>query len=265
MKITIESLALQAASANKLRLFLDYDGTLADFAPSPDDVLPDKELIGLFDDLVSMQNLLPAIISGRRLSHIQKLLPVKGLLLGGTYGIELLLPDGKQMNAFPYEKLRPTVERLEPRWRSLISGKAGFYLEDKGWSLALHGLRAAKAEADIAFLSALTIVMEEIADPHFRVIQGYRFLEYAPVVANKSKAVRKVLDEFTPGDAMIIYIGDDDKDEEAMEVVIDSGGYGIKVSSKPEKSRAQFTIHDPSGVRFWLRRLYSASRSGADN
>ena len=204
------------------------------------------------------------MISGRRLSHIQKLLPVKGLLLGGTYGIEVLMPDGRQLTAYPYEKLRPTIERIIPLWNTIIHGINGFYLEDKGWSLALHGLRAEQRDADEAFASALNVITEEIADPRFRVIQGNRFLEYAPVLANKSLAVRKVLNEFTPVDAMAIYIGDDDKDEEAMDVVIEAGGFGIKVSSSGEKTQAQFIIRDPSGVRLWLRSLYSACRGKAN-
>ncbi len=265
MMMEVEALALRAAQSRTIRLFLDYDGTLAGFAPSPDDVLPDKELIELFEDLVSLENLLPAVISGRRLSHIQKLLPVKGLLLGGTYGIELLMPDGRQITAYPFEKLRPTIERLKPLWSSIISEISGFYLEDKGWSLALHGLRAAEREADEAIAFAVKVVTEGMADPRFRVIRGHRFLEYAPVLANKSMAVRKVLNELTPGDAMAIYIGDDDKDEEAMEVVIEAGGFGIKVSLSDEKTPAQFTIRDPSGVRLWLRSLYSACRDKANS
>ncbi len=253
----LSSLASLAARANFIRLFLDYDGTLADFAPSPDDVLPDEELITLFKDLVSSPNVHPAIVSGRRLSHIQELLPVNGLLLGGTYGIEMQLPDGTFQSAFPIEKLRPTVELLIPRWKLLIQSKNGFHLEDKGWGLALHALRAGQEDADQVIPAALKVVSTEITDPNFRVIQGYRFLEYAPVMANKVLAVRRIMKEMTPEDALIIYIGDDDKDEEAMGAVIDAGGYGIKVTADPDKTRAQFTLQNPLEVRIWLRLFHS--------
>ena len=34
-----------------------------------------------------------------------------------------------------------------PRWQALVEGREGFYLEDKGWSLALHARFAPEKEA----------------------------------------------------------------------------------------------------------------------
>ena len=70
-------------------LYLDYDGTLAPFAPTPDDVLPDESVIGLISQLADSPNVRVSIVSGRRLGHIRKLLPINGILLAGTYGVEL--------------------------------------------------------------------------------------------------------------------------------------------------------------------------------
>ena len=78
-----------ALEAETLRLFLDYDGTLDEFAPTPDIVLPNREVISILEQLVGAKGILPAVISGRRLAHIQKLLPVEGLLIAGTYGLEI--------------------------------------------------------------------------------------------------------------------------------------------------------------------------------
>jgi trehalose 6-phosphate phosphatase len=54
--------------AEQLWLFLDYDGTLADFAPTPEDILPDKALISLIERLVSQPDIRVTVISGRRLA-----------------------------------------------------------------------------------------------------------------------------------------------------------------------------------------------------
>ncbi|HSR29324.1 MAG TPA: trehalose-phosphatase, partial [Anaerolineae bacterium] len=76
------------AQAERLWLFLDYDGTLANFASTPEHVNPDPELVDLLARLVNQPRFRLAVVSGRRLGHVQKLVPVPGILLAGTYGIE---------------------------------------------------------------------------------------------------------------------------------------------------------------------------------
>ena len=50
--------------ADYLWLFLDYDGTLADFAATPDVLIPDEELIGLIAQLAGKPDVRISIISG---------------------------------------------------------------------------------------------------------------------------------------------------------------------------------------------------------
>jgi len=255
MKDDSATLIQKAADASVLRIFLDYDGTLADFAPTPDIILPDSELIALMERLVNTAGVLPAIISGRRLAHILKLLPIKGLVLGGTYGIEMQLPDGQTHSAIAFEEVRPKMERLLPLWQQLIENKNNFYLEDKGWSLALHGRFAQEKEANEVTTAAHQIIRELQDDPRFRLFEGNRFLEYAPMMASKTLATQWILDELTPKGAFVIYLGDDDKDEEAFRVTTPSGGFAVRVSSTPCETNAQLCLKNPLEVRAWLAKL----------
>ena len=92
----IEPLAEALSRGARLLLFLDYDGTLAEFARTPDIVRSDPELIALLSRLVQHRDLLRVVIlSGRSLSQIQKLLPVPDLLLAGTYGLEFHGDEGE--------------------------------------------------------------------------------------------------------------------------------------------------------------------------
>ncbi len=77
------ALLQRLTAAGDLRLFLDYDGTLADFAPTPDDIFPDPDLAALIDQLAALPRTEVAIISGRRLSHVQALVPVPRHPAGG--------------------------------------------------------------------------------------------------------------------------------------------------------------------------------------
>ncbi|MGD8598942.1 MAG: trehalose-phosphatase, partial [Anaerolineae bacterium] len=127
-----EWVAARLAEFERLRLFLDYDGTLADFAPTPEHVEPDPELLELLSQLAQRPYLRVAVVSGRRLKHIQQLVPTPGILLAGTYGIELQLPDGERLDRLDYGAIRPILDALKPQWAALLDGRDGFFLEDKG-------------------------------------------------------------------------------------------------------------------------------------
>ncbi len=250
-----KTLLEKAAKANSLRLFMDYDGTLADFAPSPDIVLPDVELIALMDRLVNAKGILPAIISGRKLAHIAKLLPVKGLLLAGSYGIEMQLPDGQLRSAIEFQEIRPKIEQILPHWKQLIENKKDFYLEDKGWSLALHGRYADELEVKEVMEKAQKVVDERKPDARFRFFEGNHFLEYAPRLASKRIAAQWIIDNLTPEDALVVFIGDDDKDEDAFSVVKESGGFAIRITAKSCITKAKVILKNPTAAREWLNNL----------
>lgn len=244
-----------ALEAETLRLFLDYDGTLDEFAPAPDIVLPNQEVISILKQLIRAKGILPAVISGRRLAHIQKLLPVEGLLIAGTYGLEIQLPDGKPLYGIELTDIREFLERLLPRWRDCISGIEGMVLEDKGYTLALHGRLASREEAKNTLAKARITALDLMTGKTFRLSEGDLFLEIAPERARKSIAVQKILDEYTPDHSSIIYIGDDDKDEEAFHTVQSRGGIAVRVAGTAVISSAQFLLAGPTQVRDWLKEL----------
>jgi trehalose 6-phosphate phosphatase len=246
----------QIEDAAKLRIFLDYDGTLAEFAPTPDEIHPDPELIDLLDRLNNHQRLKVAIISGRRLSHIRTLIPLPGILLAGTYGIELLDPSGTEIDRVNFEEIRPNLDRIKPQWLELIHPHRDFYLEDKGWSLALHA-KFVDGETAIETLNQARKVIDRVDLPRdlFRILGGHKFLEVAPRLANKGNTVRYLISRYPLEGALPIYIGDDDKDEEAFEVVIQNNGIPIKVCSRSNDTKAQLRLDSPNAVRQFLSSL----------
>jgi trehalose 6-phosphate phosphatase len=239
--------------AERLRLFLDYDGTLSEFAPTPDEIYPDPQLIDLLEMVNNRQHIQVAVISGRRLSHIQKLLPIKGIILAGTYGIELLQPDGKRIDRLNYKQIRPSLEQLKPLWESIISKDKNFYLEDKGWSLAIHARYVDSKVAERLLADARIICQPLIESTNvFRLLGGDKFLEVAPKLANKGLTIDYLLSIDPLRSQLAVYIGDDDKDEEAFGVIINNDGIAIKVSSQPSITKAQIRLDSPKTVRQFL-------------
>ena len=252
---TLDRLAERVARAGRLRLFLDYDGTLAGFAPTPDHVHSSPEIVDLVAGLAERPGIRVAIISGRRLSHIEALVPVPGILLAGTYGVELRTPAGKRIDRAEYGDIRPVLDRIKPRWLDLLGERHGFFLEDKGWALALHARFAEDDEAEAVLNDARSVAIELMGSDSFRLLGGHRFLEIGPKVADKGKAVAYLLDRHPWPGALPVYLGDDDKDEEAFGIVKARGGIAILVAARPRKTGADYRLESPQAARLWLGML----------
>ena len=244
-----------ALGSQYLWLFLDYDGTLADFAPTPEVIRTDPRVIGLLEQLVNKPNIRVTVVSGRRLRDLRLLLPIEGIFLAGIYGIELLKETGEIINRVAYNDIRPSIETVKPQWEQLISGRKGFFLEDKGWALALHARFASDAQAEQVLSAAKGILDHVGLSTDFRVLGGSKFLEVGPVLANKGKTVEYLLDRFEWPGALLVFIGDDDKDEEAFAVIQSRGGIAVVVAAKSRPSLAQFRLDTPMDVRRWLQDL----------
>lgn len=248
----------RVADAVRLRLFLDYDGTLADFAPTPDDILPDTALIDLLTTLAQQPRLRIAVVSGRRLAHIQRLVPVPGILLAGTYGIEMQLADGTLRHRLPLAEVRPTVDAIGRRWSAELTGHDGFFLEDKGWTLAIHAKDADPVVAVRVLAAAEEAARQILRDAppdQFRILGGDRFLELGPAIAHKGETVTYLLRDDPWPDALPIYLGDDDKDEEAFDVIAGAGGLSLVVAAAPRPTVAVCRLESPHAARRWLAGL----------
>lgn len=256
-----EELVGRLAAGDRAWLFLDYDGTLAEFAPTPDHVLPDEEVIDLLERLTDHPVIRVSVISGRRLSHVRELIPVEGILLAGTYGAEIATQEGRLIHQVEHGAIRPILEELKPLWQELIAGREGFFLEDKGWALALHAKDAEAVASEQVLAEARHLAEERASEDLFRMLGGHRFLEIGPKLANKGRTVSYLLEQYELPGALLIYIGDDDKDEEAFDVIQSRGGICIKVATMPVETRADYLLDSPRAVRDWLWTVVDAPQS----
>ncbi|NMB88914.1 MAG: trehalose-phosphatase [Chloroflexi bacterium] len=248
------------ARGQRVWLFLDYDGTLAEFAPTPDVVLPNPQVIDLLRSLARLAELRITILSGRRLAHIRQLVPVAGIALSGTYGIEMITREGQAVDLLDYDSQRPVLDRIRPQWAALIEGRQGFYLEDKGWTLAIHARRAEPHEGEHVLAEARKVIQRAAPPDTFRLEEGYRFIEIAPTLADKGQAIAMLLERYAWPGAKPVYIGDDDKDEPAFAMINRHGGVSILVSNEERPTQAGYRLPDPAQVHRWLRTVLESYR-----
>lgn len=247
-----------ALDAQQLWLFLDYDGTLADFAPTPDYIFPNPEIVRLLERLTHKPNIRMTILSGRRLEHVRSLVPISGVFLGGTYGIEMMTPARETIQRLEYDAIRPALEAIKQEWARIIGEREGFFLEDKGWALALHARFANDGEAEQVLTQAMQSVSAELLEENFRILGGHKFLEIAPQLASKKETVAYLLNGYPMPDARLIYIGDDDKDEEAFPLIHAHQGIAIKVlqpSQVGSPTESDLFFESPGETLRWLETL----------
>jgi trehalose 6-phosphate phosphatase len=89
----------------------------------------------------------------------------------------------------------------------------------------------------------------------FQIIVDERFLEAAPILANKGNAVLFLVKKFGYEDMNYLYIGDDEKDELGMKAVQGLGGLAIKVAATKVKTTANWYLENPEAVREFLNNL----------
>lgn len=259
MKFATETeLNAWASESERLWLFLDYDGTLVEFTRTPDILKPDLKLIELIRRLAGKSRIRLAVVSGRRLRDIQTLLPVEGIFIAGTYGIEVQTPEGERIQREDYAQVRPYLERLKPQWEEIINGHKGFFLEDKGWALAAHARFASDKEATWIISSIQQTLDQDLITNEYRLIKHPKFLEVSSAKAHKGKTVSFLLNSFPLPEARLLYIGDDDNDAEAFETIHSFGGVAISVAQYFGYIRStggDFVLKSPKAVRKWLENL----------
>jgi len=249
------------AKAAKLWFLLDYDGTLAEFVDNPDQIVCRPDVVDLLKQLVSLRDVRVAVVSGRRLAHMRELLPVTGLFLAGTYGVELCMEDGTCLQHVDRQRIRPILNALKPQLATLLGERPGFYLEDKGLALAVHGRFANAADAAEVLPRvhhAVEVVAAENAD--LIVLGGDRFVEIAPILANKGRTIAWLLHRFSDAATQLVCMGDDDKDEAAFAVVRMHGGLTVAVGNAGIRD-ADLHLPSPAAARSWLKQLAAQRRT----
>jgi trehalose 6-phosphate phosphatase len=244
--------------AERLWLFLDYDGTLEDFTRTPKLLKPDSKLIDLIGRLALKSRIRLVILTGRRLQDIQTLLPVDGIFIAATYGIEVVTPQGEKIQRADFTCLRPFLDQLKPVWQEIIDRHKDFYLEDKGWALALHARFASKKETTSVFSTIKQTLDRGLMKDDYQLNMDQKFLEISPTKANKAKTVAFLLSSFPFPDASVLYVGDDANDAEAFKIVHSSGGAAIAVAHHFGHIRANggdYVLKSPKATRIWLENL----------
>lgn len=229
-------------------LFLDFDGTLVEIAEHPDLARPGPAVPDLLRRLQEAFGGAVAIISGRSLDGLDRLLGASDLPTAGIHGLERRDGSGRVHRTVDHTgSFRDTRLALA----RFVREHPGTSFEDKGNALALHYRGAPRAEtAAAAFLDA---ECRRLGD-EFQLQRGKAVFELKPTSHHKGTVVASFLEEPPFVGRVPVFIGDDVTDEDAFRLVNQRGGHAIRVGPL-EGSAAHWTVASVSEVLQWLTSL----------
>jgi len=237
-------ISVRLRAADRCAFFLDFDGTLVNIRRHPGEVRSSRRVERILKRLIAHPNCFVAIVSGRRVRDLRRLVSVDGLHYFGLHGAER---EGKLVALRNTTRL--ALGRAKRAAQRQLGGLSGVWIEDKGFSFCVHYRNAHAATRTAA--ASLDKLLRSWADL-FYVLSGKWIWEVLPrELPGKSSAVRDALAKLPPG-TPAVYLGDDDTDETAFAVLTDQ--ITIRVGKTPN-THARYWLGAPADVLRFLTRV----------
>ncbi|RKH34403.1 bifunctional alpha,alpha-trehalose-phosphate synthase (UDP-forming)/trehalose-phosphatase [Corallococcus sicarius] len=231
-------------------LFLDYDGTLVGFAPTPELASPDPELMALLKDLCARPDLSVHLVSGRPRETLEAWFGELPLGLHAEHGLWSRMRRGQPWQALPGVSFE-WKPRVKPVLDAFAARVTGSFVEEKTASLAWH---YRKVDAEFGALQARELrllLYEQFSQEPMNILPGDRVVEVRPRGVNKGRVVPEVLRQEAP-DVRVLAVGDDVTDEDLF-AAIPPGGLTVHAGNK--HTRAGYRVEGPPEVRRLLKEL----------
>lgn len=238
-------------------LFLDYDGTLTPIINNPSRAVLSQGVRGILKRLVASPRYKLAVISGRALADLKKMVAIPGIIYVGNHGLEIEGPKIKFVSPVSL-RYRRMLQSIKEDLISRLSAVKGALVEDKGLSLSIHYRQVDKQRLpELRAILREATILYTVRDK-IRVQAGKKVFEIRPAVNwDKGRIVLWLLArwKFGLGDsgAMPIYLGDDTTDEDAFRAL---SGRGISIFvGRPKGSLARYYLKNTKEVTDFLKGL----------
>ena len=233
-------------------MFLDYDGTLTPIVARP-------ELAVLSDAMRRTVDALgrccpTAIVSGRGLADVARLVGLDDLYYAGNHGFEISGPGQTEISYEPGKQFASAVDAISKRIEAGIDKIEGAFVENKSYSLSVH-YRLTASEQVPEVERVVDTALQEFPTLHKR--HGKKVFEIRPKIDwDKGKAVLWLLEalHLDGPEVLPIYVGDDVTDEDAF-AALKQLGIGVLVTDVPRPSAAAYSLRDTEEVRQFLQLL----------
>ena len=241
MQTSIELNEPPSTLLDRASLFLDLDGTLAEFVRPDESIEFGDEMRSLLRRLSARLGGRLALVSGRALSDLAETVGLDELELAGSHGLERRQADGR-ISGPPAP---PSLPQLLDEVRR-FARQHELTHEEKPAGVAIHFRGRPELDETVTRFAA------DAAGRHDLLLQsGSMVRELRAKGADKGDVVRALMQEKPFSEGRPLFVGDDLTDEDGFAAAMECGGAGVLVG-KPRPTAAQYRIGSVAGVRAWL-------------
>ncbi len=228
-------------------LMSDYDGTLAPFRLDWREAVPAASVVELLARLSVGRKTTLAVVSGRPVEDLGRLLGPLPIHVVGEHGWECRLPGGTMIS----HPLDHHVAAALARALARASARAwADRLERKRTSIMLHTRGLPSDQADRIETDCAKLWEVETEESGLWLRRAGGGIELRAPGRNKGTAVKELLDTCAPG-TLGVYLGDDETDEDAFAALLPDG-IGLLVSPSDRPSFATGRLFTPADVQAFL-------------
>jgi trehalose-phosphatase len=246
-------------------LLTDFDGTLAELAPTPGEAVMTADVREQITVLAALESVTVGVVSGRRLFDVRARVGPAAEFAAGLHGLEIMGPAERFVHP-SLEAVAPIVHTIARMAERELAWCRGLLIEDKTFSITCH-VRLATPEDGARALDAFEALAEpQIERGVLRLLPGAKAVELLPAADwHKGRAVAWIRDRLLHHlgqPARVIYLGDDRTDEDAF-TALEPDDLAIGVGSRLHTHLIDWRLAGPASVgRFFAR--FAAMRGAAD-
>jgi trehalose 6-phosphate phosphatase len=252
-----QALEQRINTANHIALLVDFDGTISEIVPRPEDAEISPQVRPAITALAARPDFSVAVVSGRAIEDVRTRTGLANIIYVGNHGLEI--EAGETRFREPQaESLRRELRSLSLQLKLALAETEGHEIEDKGLTLSVHYRRVPE---QLHHWVRTTTNEAVTRSRSFQCRGDNMVLEIKPQVNwNKGYALKWILREVLPASALPIYIGGEASDEDAFCAIPE--GITIRVG-EPGDSRAQYYLPNVAAVGEFLQWLTQAKTNGA--
>ena len=247
LDLNLDEIKSLVVGRDTILLLLDFDGTLSEIAPRPEQATLCPGNHSLLCQLADRAEFVVGVISGRSLQDVEARVNVPGLVYAGNHGLEIrgLGLDYRHPDA---DAASRTISEASHDLELRLAGIPGAFVENKTYTLTTHF-----RQTPPYYHGQVVSTFDDIAHPLVQsgschVTEAKMALELRPSIDwNKGRALTLIRSRLSPV-SFPIYMGDDSTDEDAFGAVRSAGGIGIYVGAPGVSTCATWRLPSPAEV-----------------